>query len=405
LLLKGKGLIDPCPLWDDDGRAHLVHAYANSRAGTRNKLHVRPMAPDASRLLGPGHIVWKIAPELPALEGPKFYKRNGWYYLFAPSGGVATGWQVVLRSREVYGPYQERVVLAQRGTPVNGPHQGALVDTPRGEWWFVHFQDADLYGRVVHLQPVRWDDDWPLIGVDQDDQGTGRPVQHHRKPEVGKRYGTAVPQTSDWFDGSRLGLQWQWHSNHEDGWYSLCERPGHLRLYPQFVLQGDFSQAGNLLLQKFPAREFTAETVVELPAGQPHVHAGLLVMGKEPAGLDVRHESGQYYVRLLCKGETLAQLAGPAGPMRLRVTVGEGGVCRLGVVGEGGFYILGPAFHARPGVWIGAKVGLYCLTPDVLNTAGHADFACFQVEGSPAVHRSLPEGASTACGGMPCSLG
>src|SRR4051812_17739323 len=175
LLLAGKGLIDPCPLWDDDGRAYVVYAYAGSRAGIRNKLHVRPMTPDGSRVLGEGKIVWEIAPDLPALEGPKFYKRNGWYYLLAPSGGVATGWQIVLRAREVYGPYEEKVVLAQRGTAVNGPHQGALVDTPQGEWWFMHFQDAGPYGRVVHLQPVRWENDWPLIGVDQDDNDVGRP--------------------------------------------------------------------------------------------------------------------------------------------------------------------------------------------------------------------------------------
>ena len=139
LLVAGKGLIDPCPLWDDDGQAYLVHAYAGSRAGIRNKLRVRPMTPDVLRLTGDGKIVSEIPEHLPAFEGPKFHKRNGWYYISAPSGGVATGWQVILRSHNVYGPYEEKVVLAQRDTPVNGPHQGALVDTPLGEWWFVHF--------------------------------------------------------------------------------------------------------------------------------------------------------------------------------------------------------------------------------------------------------------------------
>jgi beta-xylosidase len=380
LLLGGKGLIDPCPFWDDDGSAYLVHAYAASRAGTRNKLHVRPMATDGSRVLGRGEIVFQIAPELPALEGPKFYKRNGWYYLFAPAGGVATGWQIVLRSRAVYGPYEEKTVLAQRGTPVNGPHQGALVDTTSAEWWFVHFQDADLYGRIVHLQPVRWEGDWPLIGEDPNEDGIGRPLLRHSKPRVGRAPPVAIPQTSDEFDGMRLGLQWQWHANHEDAWYSLADRPGHLRLYPQFVPRLEFSKAGNLLLQKFPAREFTAETELELPADHAHVHAGLVVMGTEYAALDVQRDAKGYHLRLLTRVGHLAEFASTSAVLRLRLMVGEGGVCRFGVVeGDGRFFILGPAFPARAGHWIGAKVGIYCLSQDVLNTSGHADFSYFRL--------------------------
>ncbi len=381
LLVAGKGLIDPCPLWDDDGQAYLVHAYAGSRAGIRNKLRVRPMTPDALRLTGDGKIVSKIPEHLPAFEGPKFHKRNGWYYISAPSGGVATGWQVILRSHNVYGPYEEKVVLAQRDTPVNGPHQGALVDTPSGEWWFVHFQDAGVYGRIVHLQPVRWEDDWPLVGVDQDAGGVGRPVQSRRKPVIGK--GVAVPQTTDEFDGPRLGLQWQWHSNHEETWYSLAERPGHLRLYPQVVLNNDFSRAGNLLLQKFPAREFSALTELDLPAGHAHLHAGLIVMGEEFCALDVQRDAQGYQVQLLTKTGSMANFTSNSATLRLRVIVGEGGVCRFGVGrADGSFHILGPSFQARAGRWIGAKVGMYSATTDALKSIGHADFAFFTVGNS-----------------------
>jgi beta-xylosidase len=268
----------------------------------------------------------------------------------------------------VYGPYEDKTVLAQRGTPINGPHQGALVDSPSAEWWFVHFQDADLYGRIVHLQPVRWEGDWPSIGEDPDGDGIGRPVLRHSKPRVGKASPIAIPQTSDEFDAPRLGLQWQWHSNHDDAWYSLAARPGHLRLYPQFVPRVDFSKAGNLLLQKFPAREFTAETALELPADHAHLHAGLVVMGTQYAALDVQRDSQGYHLRLLTKAGPLADFAGSTAPLRLRVMVGEGGVCRFGVVQDDDrFFILGPTFHARAGQWIGAKVGIYCLSPDVLN--------------------------------------
>ena len=377
LLLEGKGLIDPCPFWDDDGKAYLAYAYAGSRAGIRNKLHVRPISPDGQMVLGDGKIVTSIDESLPALEGPKWHKRNGWYYLSAPSGGVQMGWQVIFRSRNVYGPYEEKIVLAQRGTPINGPHQGALVDTPDGEWWFVHFQDIDLYGRVVHLQPVRWVDDWPLMGVDQDEDGVGKPVLAYRKPETRCSGQVTVPQTSDDFQDRRLGLQWQWHSNCRKSWYSLTERPGKLRLYPEFVRKSDFAKAGNLLLQKFPAREFAAETELEIPAGHKYLHAGLMVMGLEYCALDVQRTRDGYSLRLLTTTEQRGEhsVIGVEA-LKIRVLVSDGGVCRFGFVrGDDSFHQIGPAFFAKVGRWIGAKFGLYCLSPNSLNTTGAADFS------------------------------
>ena len=391
LLLGGKGFIDPCPFWDDDGQAYIAFAYAGSRAGIRNKLHIRPMTPDASRVTGPGKIVTQIDESLPALEGPKLHKRNGWYYISAPSGGVAGGWQVIFRSRSIHGPYEEKIVLAQRGTPINGPHQGALVDTPAGEWWFLHFQDADLYGRIVHLQPVRWEKDWPLIGVDQDGNGVGRPVLRHRKPDVGNPAPIDAPPPSGFFRGPRLGLQWQWHANHDPAWYSLSERPAHLRLYPSFVLAGDFKKAGNLLLQKFPAREFDVETALELPAGHSSLRAGLIVMGNEYTAMDLRRTNDGTRLRIITNGEAKAEHTIPGtAPVRLGVVVRSGGACRLGILDdEGGFFQVGPAFYARPGRWIGAKVGIYCLSANALDLSGHVDFSFFRVGDAPRLGRPL----------------
>ncbi len=117
----------------------------------------------------------------PTVEGPKFHKRNGFYYIFAPAGGVATGWQLVLRSKNIYGPYEEKIVLAQGKTAINGPHQGAWVDTPTGEDWFLHFQDKVAFGRIVHLQPMTWKNDFPVMA---DNNGTGEPVLSYRKPNI-----------------------------------------------------------------------------------------------------------------------------------------------------------------------------------------------------------------------------
>ncbi len=157
LLVKAaKGWIDPCPLWDDDGNAYLVNALAASRSGVKSILVVNRMSADGTKLLDDGVMVFDGHDKHPTLEGPKFYKRNGYYYISAPAGGVETGWQLVLRAKNIYGPYEEKIVLAQGKTQINGPHQGAWLDTPTGEFWFIHFQDRGPYGRIVHLQPMRW---------------------------------------------------------------------------------------------------------------------------------------------------------------------------------------------------------------------------------------------------------
>ena len=125
LIKSGKGWIDPCPLWDDDGNAYLVSAFAGSRAGIKSILIVSKMNTDGTKLLDDGVLVFDGHENQPTIEGPKFYKRNGFYYIFAPAGGVPTGWQLILRSKNIYGHYEEKIVLAQGNTAINGPHQGA----------------------------------------------------------------------------------------------------------------------------------------------------------------------------------------------------------------------------------------------------------------------------------------
>ena len=213
LMRPARGWIDPAPFWDDDGNAYLVHAWANSRSGIKSILTINRMSPDGTKLLDDGKTVFDGRVNHPTIEGPKLYKRYGYYYIFAPAGGVATGWQTVLRSKNIYGPYEDRIVMDRGKTDINGPHQGAWVELESGESWFVHFQDRGAHGRVVHLQPLKWINDWPVIGIDVDGDGKGEPVAKHRKPDVGREYPLRVPQTSDEFAGIKLGLQWQWHAN------------------------------------------------------------------------------------------------------------------------------------------------------------------------------------------------
>ena len=155
------------------------------------------MTPDGTSSIGSDRVIYDGHIGNATIEGAKMYKRDGYYYIFSPAGGVATGWQVVLRSKNVWGPYEARTVMAQGNTDVNGPHQGGWVDTPDGkEDWFVHFQDKGAYGRVVHLQPMEWlENGWPVIGVDKDGDGCGEPVSTYKKPNVGKTYKRQHPPT------------------------------------------------------------------------------------------------------------------------------------------------------------------------------------------------------------------
>lgn len=298
-VVKAKGYIDPCPLWDEDGKAYLSHGCAGSRAGVKSILFVAPMSADGTRLLGKSRIVYDGHETQPTIEGTKFYKKDGKYYIFSPAGGVPTGWQVALRADSPYGPYEERVVMAQGGSETNGPHQGAWVDTPKGEHWFLHFQDKEAYGRVVHLQPMSWTEEgWPVIGVDKDGDGVGEPVSRFRKPDL-KSSGSFQPAESDTFASTELGLQWQWHGVPSPYWYYLDASArethtnglGALRLYSVDQKEGwrNLGDSPNLLLQKTPADKFTATAKIRfIPNPQlkdKGESCGLVLMGQDYATL------------------------------------------------------------------------------------------------------------------------
>ncbi|HET7626590.1 MAG TPA: glycoside hydrolase 43 family protein [Verrucomicrobiae bacterium] len=378
LVQEGKGLIDPCPLWDDDGKAYLVHAFAHSRAGIKHQLRVCPMSPDGRKLSGSGKIVFHAPERHPTIEGPKFLKKDGWYYIFAPAGGVATGWQVALRSRNIYGPYEDRIVLEQGASDINGPHQGALVDTPNGQWWFFHFQDRGLYGRVVHLQPVEWREGWPLIGRDSDGNGIGEPVSECASPVVALRSAPVFPDSSDEFDSVKPGLQWQWHANHRREWFSLTARPGFLRLFNQPSDAAVLSDTPNLLLQKFPARSFTVETALEFFPENSGDEAGLIITGRTFAAIAIRRERDGNKI-LFRSNHTETELSiADAVRCRFFADVSPGGICRFRfAIGEDAPKKIDFEFKATAGFWIGAKVGIYSISR---NSApkGYADFDYFR---------------------------
>ena len=393
LVEGGKGLIDPCPFWDEDGQAYLSHGWAGSRAGIKSILTIKKMNIEGTEVLDEGVIVYDGHELDPTIEGPKMYKRNGFYYLFAPAGGVSTGWQLVLRSKNVYGPYERKVVMAQGNTPINGPHQGAWVNTATGEDWFLHFQDKGTYGRVVHLQPMKWVNDWPIIGSDKDGDGTGEPVLTFKKPNVGKNYPIQTPPESDEFDALQLGLQWQWQANPKGIWHTTSNQ-GFLRLYSYKIPEDakNLWDVPNLLMQKFPAQTFTVTTKLNFKPNLKleNEKVGLVIMGKSYANLALKSsKDGVSLVYGVCKKanektseeETMIAKIEPNKDIYLRVKVSEGGKCQfLYSVDNQNYINAGEVFKADVGMWIGAKMGIFCTRTTQINDSGYADFDWFRVE-------------------------
>ena len=403
LVKAGKGMIDPCPLWDDDGRVYLAHAWAGSRAKFNSVLTVCELNKEGTKVISDPVLVFDGNDGVNhTIEGAKFYKRYGFYYLFAPAGGVVSGWQLVMRSKDVYGPYEARIVMALGKTDINGPHQGGCVDTPAGESWFLHFQDKEAYGRVLHLNPMKWVNDWPVIGVDKDGDGCGDPVSRYRKPKIGKTYPIETPVESDEFDTRKLGLQWEWHANYQDV-FGFTTNMGYARIYghelsPHFK---NFWEVPNLLMQKFPAEEFTATAKLKVSAKDDGQLSGLIIMGWDYSWIGVEKQGEKFLLKqAVCKDaeqgnleqvSTLAVLE----PSRkfeaglfpnyereiyIRVHVDKGAYCRFSYSLDGKkFTEAGTLFKARQGKWIGAKVGMFSVTPHG-KERGWVDVDWFRVE-------------------------
>ena len=363
---KVVGWIDPCPFWDEDGKAYMVTAFARSRIGFKSMLYMSPIEPDCSGVLDDGQFIYDGHATQPTIEGPKLYKRNGYYYIFAPAGGVKPGWQTVLRSKNIYGPWEEKIVLHQGNSPVNGPHQGAWVDTPDGQDWFLHFQDVGNAGRIVHLQPMHWENDWPVIGVNAVD-GCGEPVLRYKKPEVGATYPIDTPEDSDFFEGDCLGLQWQWNANYKREWYEL--KDGQLLLHAQAAdPKTQLCDISNLLLQKWPAPEFSITTCLQLEQMKDGDVAGLVSLGGCYTALAVQKINGKMQLQQRTGNWTkddeirtgLGEWNSDVIYMQMKV---EKETYRTFYVGttEENLQPVGQMVEATPGRWVGVKDGLFAI--------------------------------------------
>ena len=424
-VIRGAGYIDTTPLWDDDGRCYMVNGWANSRTKYASVLTVREMSADGMRPIGQPVIVFDgNGTENRTCEGPKFYKRDGWYWIMCPAGGVPEGFQLAMRSKSPYGPYEHKIVLAQGKTNINGPHQGGWVHTKYGEDWFMHFQDKEAYGRVVHLNPVDWSTGWPIMGK------KGEPVTTFRKPKAseelrakseklkvkGSKVSGSKPEailhsslftlhSSDEFNSSELGLQWQWHANYDEK-FGTATAFGTYRIYTYKLSEGwkNFWEVPNMLLQKTPADEFTVTTKVRFTSKADGQFGGLIMMGLDYSALVVKRVGKEFQlVQMTClqadKGkpqtETVLATLKPTAEdkidykpgihediyLQLRVTNAQAGAPHGGdpivhfaySLNGKKFTDCGEDFKMKQGKWIGAKFGYISAETDAKADRGWLD--------------------------------
>ncbi len=303
-ILEGKGLIDSCPFWDDDGKAYIVHGYAKSRIGFKSILGIFEMNSEGTKAITEDHFIFNgNDPDHPAvtIEGPKVYKRNGYYYIWAPAGGVKEGYQVVLRSRDIHGPYEIKTVMATGNTCINGPHQGGLVDTVNGDEWFIHFQDRGLYGRICHLQPVEWENDWPIVGVNKSEDGWGEPVYEMDKPNCGAYEDSYYLNASDEFVGGKYDLCWQWMGDHKDSFFGKTDEEDGLRLFclnPSRDSDPIIWKSSNILTQKLIYPVFEAEIRMDTKGLLSGERAGVCMTGGQYLTAYIERKDNEYFVKV-----------------------------------------------------------------------------------------------------------
>ena len=212
-------------------------------------------------------------------EGAHIYHIGDYYYVLEidwPRGGVRT--ETCWRSKELLGEYESKVVLQGKFDGRNdGVAQGAIFDTPKGDWYAVMFQDHGAVGRIPTLQPVKWEDDWPILG---DETVPVKEFDVNLKP-----FGENRVWASDEFDATALDLVWQWNHKPVDSAWSLSERPGWMTL--SSLPATKIADARNTLTQRSVGPACESAVKYDVSGLKPGDHAGFCAFQSNFAALEI----------------------------------------------------------------------------------------------------------------------
>lgn len=269
--------------FDDDGRIYMIWGGG--------KLMLAELETDLSGVKEGTERVLIENASLPAgnrimlgAEGSQLFKVNGKYYLFNivwPQDGMRT--VLIYKSDKIDGPYEGRVALQDLGVA-----QGGLIDTPEGEWFAYLFRDYGAVGRIPYLVPVRWEDEWPILGDSGKVPETiDLPASKGLIPGI-----VASDEFSRKKGEKQLPLVWQWNHNPDNNHWTLKTRIGYLRLTTGRV-DTSFLSARNTLTQRTIGPESTGYTSIDVSNMKEGDFAGLALLQRRYGLVGVKYEEGK----------------------------------------------------------------------------------------------------------------
>ena len=393
--------IDPSLIFDDDGRAWYVgnRVPAQVQYEGHREIWLQELDLQSMSLVGDTYALWDGALKGAVYaEAPHIYKVDGRYYLMIAEGGTAHHHAVTIaRSDSITGPYESNranPILTHRHLgldyPIVGTGHAELVETQNGEWWMFMLAMRPYggyfynLGRETFLAPVRWEDGWPIVSP-----GTGRVEFSYPVPDLPETTCPEIPARDD-FDSSTLAFQWNFLRTPREEFYSLSERPGHLRLRlrPQRLSE---STHPSFVGRRQQHIHFSAQCTMDFTPQNEHECAGLaLIQNNDFHFQFVITKSTEPFLRLIKraydKEEVLAEQPVRAAKLYLKVEAHEQAY---------GFY-----FADEPGAWqafmgnvdgrilstpvaggfVGAYIAMYASSNGQPGT-NHADFDWFEYVG------------------------
>ncbi|WP_052260614.1 glycoside hydrolase 43 family protein [Photobacterium gaetbulicola] len=417
LLPKEKVMDDPAVYWDHDtGKAYLIvntgslqKQYGDTSKENENRLY--EMSWDGLSILDEGKLIHTGI----GAEAAKIYKIDGVWYIFISEWTIGDdstklGYknpkndrkQIVLRSEEsISGPYESKIVL-QKGSHFShrSASQGALVQAPDDSWWYMHQlvqnDDDPFQGRVQCLEPVTWEDGWPLIGVDENEDGIGEPVKRYKKPISG--YEVNSPDTSDDFSSDELGYQWEWNHNPRDSHWCLLKHEKKLRIKASKLLpdadnvgptinqwttedgsKSPFWRANNTLSQRIMGSTVgVAEAKINISGMVTNQYGGFVRFGGRSnlIGIKVDDHGKKHLFYMNEFGEMLTGDEYQSDTLHIRTTnIGFDAYFEYSLDGTE-FSRFGPTFKLEFGNWTGDRLGFF--TWNEVKDDGHIDIEWFK---------------------------